>query len=129
MLEKDCQAGDIIGEYLGVVIDRSELEKRMERHPGAFYFMALDKDLTLDARLKGNITRFINHSCVPNCEAQIWTVAGERRIAIVAAANLRKGTELTYAYDFAECTKAKCCCGEAVCRGWIGPALGWLYFF
>ena len=47
-----------------------------------------------DAAVGGNIARFINHSCTPNCYSrvigdQIWIIAGR---------NIRKGEELTYDY-------------------------------
>ena len=35
-----------------------------------FYFMALNGNEILDAAKKGNASRFINHSCDPNCETQ-----------------------------------------------------------
>ncbi len=36
----------------------------------SYYFMSLDGDTYLDARLKANMARFINHSCDPNCFTQ-----------------------------------------------------------
>ena len=33
--------------------------------------LSLDKDLVIDARLKANHARFINHSCDPNCISQV----------------------------------------------------------
>ena len=35
-----------------------------------FYFMALNGKEIIDASRKGNVSRFINHSCKPNCETQ-----------------------------------------------------------
>lgn len=34
------------------------------------YFMALKNGAAIDATVKGNVSRFINHSCDPNCETQ-----------------------------------------------------------
>jgi len=39
-----------------------------------FYFLSLEADLVIDARRKGNIGRFINHSCDPNCHTEKWFV-------------------------------------------------------
>ncbi len=47
-----------------------------------------------DAAVGGNVARYINHSCKPNCYTQIF---GET-IWIIAARNIRKGEELTYNY-------------------------------
>jgi SET domain-containing protein len=48
-----------------------------------------------DAAVGGNIARYINHSCNPNCYTQI---VGDT-IWIRAARNIRKGEELTYDYS------------------------------
>lgn len=34
------------------------------------YLMALKNGAVIDATAKGNVSRFINHSCDPNCESQ-----------------------------------------------------------
>lgn len=46
------------------------------------YLMMLNKDLIVDATRKGNYARFINHSCDPNCEVQMWYVDGKPRLGI-----------------------------------------------
>lgn len=68
----------------------------------AFYVMNLDAGLVIDARYKGNVSRLINSSCAPNCEAQKWTdmATGEPRIGIFALQNIELGQELTYDYKF-----------------------------
>ena len=43
----------------------------------------------------GNVARFINHSCHPNCYIDIK----KGIIWIRAARNIRKGEELTYDYN------------------------------
>jgi len=42
-----------------------------------FYIMELDNGLYVDGKYKGSNSRFINHSCDPNCELQRWVVKGE----------------------------------------------------
>jgi len=61
-------------EYVGEVLDPKEFRRRAKdyakdknRH---YYFMALKSDAIIDATMKGNISRFINHSCEPNAETQ-----------------------------------------------------------
>ena len=45
-----------------------------------FYFFALSKDEYIDAFYKGNYSRFMNHSCDPNCKSEKWTVGAESRM-------------------------------------------------
>lgn len=37
-----------------------------------FYIMELETGLYVDGKKKGNLSRFINHSCDPNCELSVW---------------------------------------------------------
>lgn len=61
-------------EYVGEVLDPRQFRKRAKKFAKDdvqhFYFMALSADYCIDASLKGNISRFINHSCDPNAETQ-----------------------------------------------------------
>jgi SET domain-containing protein len=64
----------------------------------SFYFLALDQGLTIDAKDKANLARFINHSCDPNCITQVWNVAGEPRAGIFAVRDIPAGEELSFDY-------------------------------
>lgn len=61
-------------EYVGEVLDPKEFRKRAKEYSKEnnphFYFMSLKADTVIDATVKGNISRFINHSCDPNAETQ-----------------------------------------------------------
>ena len=37
----------------------------------SFYLLSLTSELYIDARLEGNLARFINHSCDANCDTQV----------------------------------------------------------
>lgn len=37
-----------------------------------FYMCEIRKDFTIDATFKGNTSRFLNHSCDPNCILEKW---------------------------------------------------------
>ena len=50
--------------------------------------------------LQGNLGRFINHSCEPNCETQKWVVHGELAIGLFTLVDIPAGTELTFDYNF-----------------------------
>lgn len=61
-------------EYVGEVLDMRQFRKRAKKYAKNdvqhFYFMALSGEYCIDATCKGNISRFINHSCDPNAETQ-----------------------------------------------------------
>lgn len=40
-----------------------------------FYMCEVRKDFTIDATFKGNPSRFLNHSCEPNCNLEKWLVS------------------------------------------------------
>ncbi len=71
---------------------------------------------------QGNISRFINHSCEPNCETQKWLVAGELAIGLFAVRDIPQGSELTFDYNFERYgdKPMRCYCGSTNCRKFIG---------
>lgn len=81
--------------------------------------MELDNGWFIDARVRGGLSRFINHSCDPNCQLQRTNVAGDIRIAIIAIKPVEKGDFLCYDYQFdtEHASKFMCACGAAKCRG------------
>ncbi|XP_039906681.1 histone-lysine N-methyltransferase NSD3 isoform X3 [Simochromis diagramma] len=118
--------GDFVAEYVGEVIDSEECQQRIKRahenHVTNFYMLTLTKDRVIDAGPKGNSSRFINHSCSPNCETQKWTVNGDVRIGIFALCDIEAGTELTFNYNL-HCVgnrRTSCHCGSDNCSGFLG---------
>src|SRR5207249_5626128 len=90
--------GDLVGEYRGRVIDvalEGETSSAWNSDPAYTLLFALDDDLTIDAGVKGNSIRFMNHSCNPNCETY---VEGDR-VFVHARRRIRPGEELTYDYN------------------------------
>lgn len=61
-------------EYVGEVVDPKDFRRRAKDYSKDknkhYYFMALKSDQIIDATMKGNVSRFINHSCDPNAETQ-----------------------------------------------------------
>jgi len=45
----------------------------------------------IDAGPKGNYSRFMNHSCQPNCETQKWNVNGDIRVGLFAIEDITAG--------------------------------------
>lgn len=60
--------GVLISEYVGEVIDYNEMCNRLTKkeYKNLNYLVQLNSDEIIDSTSKGNITRFINHSCDPN---------------------------------------------------------------
>ncbi|XP_018374739.1 PREDICTED: histone-lysine N-methyltransferase SETD2-like isoform X3 [Trachymyrmex cornetzi] len=122
----DIMAGEFIMEYVGEVVDPKDFRRRAKEYSKDknrhYYFMALKSDQIIDATMKGNISRFINHSCDPNAETQKWTVNGELRIGFFNKKFIAAGEEITFDYHFQRYGKEaqKCYCEALNCRGWIG---------
>jgi hypothetical protein len=68
----------------GEVLDDAEMRRRNEETRRAnephFYAMEMAPGLFIDARLRGNLSRLINSSCDPNCEAQKWVDASNKEV-------------------------------------------------
>lgn len=114
--------GDMVIEYVGEIIRQTVAdirERQYERQGiGSSYLFRIDDDTVVDATKKGNIARFINHSCDPSCTAKIIRVEGEKKIVIYAHRDIEKGEEITYDYKFPiEDVKIPCLCGTKTCRG------------
>lgn len=61
------------------------------------------KKVWLDAQERGNIFRFVNSSCDPNCRIVEWEVEGKPRVGIFANQDIPKMTELTLNYPVRDC--------------------------
>nr|CAB3456770.1 unnamed protein product [Digitaria exilis] len=125
--EDDIKKGEFVVEYVGEVIDDRACEKRlwqMKRLDDTnFYLCEVSSNMVIDATDKGNMSRFINHSCEPNTEMQKWTVDGETRVGIFALRDIKKGEELTYDYKFVQFGDDQDChCGSSNCRKMLGTA-------
>ncbi|XP_024366290.1 uncharacterized protein [Physcomitrium patens] len=120
---------EFVIEYTGEVIDDAMCEKRLWEMKGRrsicnFYMCEIAKDFIIDATRKGNASRYLNHSCQPNCRLEKWRVDGETRVGVFAGRNIIAGEELTYDYKYVEFgPNVKCRCGAPNCRGVIGERL------
>lgn len=117
-------AGQTILEYVGEVITWDEALKRHPHDPSqpdhTFYFH-LDDARVIDGRVAGNASRWINHSCAPNCEAD----DSGGRVFIKALCDVHPGDELFFDYGLviderrtpALKKRFACHCGAPDCRG------------
>jgi hypothetical protein len=116
-------AGTVLIEYKGEVITWDEALRRHPHDPSdpnhTFYFH-IDEEHVIDGKVGGNSSRWINHSCEPNCDAE----DRDGRIFIKALVDLFPGEELFFDYglviDGRLTAKLKkeyeCRCGSPSCR-------------
>ena len=79
----------------------------------------------MDAKLRGNIGRFFNHSCMPNMFVQnVFVDTYDLKfpwIAFFAKENVNAGTELCWDYNYTigsvEGRELDCYCRTRGCRG------------
>lgn len=121
---QDIAEGETLIEYVGEIISWAEAQERHPHDPTdpnhTFYFH-IDENRVIDAVVGGNSSRWINHACAPNCEAD----EQDGRIFIKALRNIKAGEELNYDYGliiderYTPKLKAQypCWCGAPGCRG------------
>ena len=144
-LQEDLHEGQFIDTYRGEVITDAEATRResSSSKAKASYLYSLDKfaeseglkeeDIyVVDGEFMGGPTKFINHSCDPNCRQ--YTISYNKHdpriydIAFFARRHIPKGEELTFDYlDKEEGEEidepgegaVECRCGAANCRGYL----------
>ena len=113
---------EYVGERIGhAEADRRDAIERARRHH-TFLFI-VNQRTVIDARYGGNASKYINHSCDPNCDA----VIDDARIFIETVRDISPGEELAYDYQYtleerhtpARKRQYPCHCGAAKCRGTI----------
>jgi len=120
---RDMGAGEMLMEYAGEVIRASVAdvrERRYDAHGIGCYMFRCGDDNVVDATKCGNVARFINHSCEPNCYSRQIVIDGRVRIVIFALRDVHRGEELTYDYKFPiEEVKMPCFCKSRRCRRYL----------
>ena len=72
-------------EYAGELIRAMLTDKREKFYESrgiGCYMFKIDDDTVVDATMRGNAARFINHSCDPNCYSKIVDIFGKKHIII-----------------------------------------------
>lgn len=82
--------GSCIIEYKGPT-----LSKKQEEDSNSLYLFEVTKTKTIDGAVRSNTARYINHSCRPNSEIDIY----KGRVYVMAKRNIKVGEELNYDYD------------------------------
>ncbi|XP_071982845.1 histone-lysine N-methyltransferase SETMAR [Engystomops pustulosus] len=141
-------SGRYVCEYVGEILGAEEARRRIRaQHPGASnYIIAVREHLHsghtlhtyVDPTYKGNIGRFLNHSCQPNLVmVPVRTHSMVPRLALFAARDIQAGEELCYDYsgmafniipesghqpgkeEDTSRHRKKCLCGTAPCTGYL----------
>jgi SET domain-containing protein len=122
---RTIRKGETIIEYRG---DRTTWKIALERppsdpdNPHHTFFFETSEGVVIDAGVRGNAARWINHSCNANCQSY---EDDDDRVFIEAVRTIRAGEEITYDYRLSldgylsKRTLAGyvCHCGTASCRG------------
>ncbi|CRL07368.1 CLUMA_CG020346, isoform A [Clunio marinus] len=115
-------ADEMVIEYVGQMVRPSVADLRESKYEaigiGSSYLFRIDSETIIDATKCGNLARFINHSCNPNCYAKVITIESEKKIVIYSKQPIGVNEEITYDYKFPlEDEKIPCLCGAQGCRG------------
>ena len=122
---RKIRKGTSIIEYRG---DRTTWDVALARppsdpdNPHHTFFFEVSDGTVIDANVRGNAARWINHSCDANCESLEYE---DGRVYIEARRTIRTGEEITYDYRLSldgkigKRTRAAyaCHCGAENCRG------------
>jgi uncharacterized protein len=103
-ISKNKRIIDYAGEKITARESLSREARYLER--GHIWCFKLNRNWVRDAAVGGNVARYINHSCEPNCYSQI---VGDT-IWIRASRNIRPGEELTYDYYTSGSADISCNC-------------------
>ncbi|MEP7187152.1 MAG: SET domain-containing protein-lysine N-methyltransferase [Rhodanobacter sp.] len=121
--------GDEFIQYKGTLMTHAEADDMYGDggESGHTFLFTLNDDYIIDGNRKGNASRWINHSCRPNCRALVEESAtGDPRkdkVVIETIRAIKPGEELTYDYgivlDVPHTPRMKklwgCRCGSPKC--------------
>ena len=84
-------------EYKGQLVSQAEAWRREQRYlpRQRIWLFTINTRWARDAAIGGNVARYVNHACSPNCYIDIEG----HHIQIRASRKIRKGEELTYDYN------------------------------
>ena len=89
--------GTRIVEYKGQLVSQAEASRREVHYlpRQRIWLFTVNTRRARDAAFGGNIARYVNHACRPNC----YTEVIGHHIWLFASRDIREGEELTYDYN------------------------------
>merc|ERR1712137_1364350 len=125
---QDIGAGEFIIEFIGKVSDADTVKDSVREsssslldHDIPFVLFCKDEEdneVCIDARRRGNIARFIHHSCSPNSVTSVVTARGRTFVGLYAQKKILKGSLITIPFSFTGkkfTSTAKCFCDKENC--------------
>ncbi|GHJ85477.1 hypothetical protein NliqN6_1879 [Naganishia liquefaciens] len=134
-------SGRFICLYAGEFIDQAQARQRFEKQQcerqGNYILCMRENDAIIgfvDPTIKGNIGRFLNYSCDPNCRMEYvrWGPLAIPRPAIFTIRDIAPGEELTWDYGSEELSlevqttnensktsRTRCFCDSKHCKGYL----------
>ncbi|GAV08726.1 hypothetical protein RvY_18380 [Ramazzottius varieornatus] len=122
-------------QYVGEVISVEEAARRSEKHRNDTYIFTAQeyfgnarRKTCVDARKKGSLARFLNHSCDPNLAiVPVRLDVSVPRLCLFAKRDIMAGEELTVDYGRHEVddglsaafSRKVCACGSSNCGGFL----------
>lgn len=129
--DEPIRKGERIVRYKGTLRTHKEVDRlygELDENGHTFLF-TLNDEYVIDANEGGNVARWINHSCDPNCESVTEEndkgKSHKDKVFIEAIRDIKSGEELTYNYGIVleerYTPKLKkvweCRCGSKNCTG------------
>jgi hypothetical protein len=81
--------GELVVEYTGRLLPAEEAYRK-----GGRYLFEVNSKWIIDGAGRENVSRYINHSCRPNCEPR----TRGKKVLIYARRNIKPGEQLSYDY-------------------------------
>lgn len=103
-ISKNARIIDYAGEKISV--DEGDRRERRYQRRGRIWCFTINRRWMRDAFVGGNIARFINHSCRPNC----WIEIAGDVVWIRASRTIEAGEELSYDYNTGGEAGIRCRC-------------------
>lgn len=115
--KQSIPAGTILGLYHGIVRPYDQLTPAQKRYSNFLFKHPQHGELYVDASDSGNWTRFLNHSCDPNCTFARALRCGYMRVIYVRTQRpIRAGEQLFVDYGRDYFDSIVCKCGSKVCQ-------------
>jgi uncharacterized protein len=103
-IEEDARIVEYKGELVTQVEGWRREQRYLPRH--RIWIFNINERWARDAAFGGNIARYINHACRPNC----YTDIVGRHVWVFASRRIRRGEELTYDYNTEGVAGIQCLC-------------------
>jgi hypothetical protein len=89
---EDIKKGELIIEYIGNILNKEEVDKVKTNQ----YLFEVNRNKTIDGRVRWNIARYCNHACEEAANAESEIKKG--RVFVKAVRNIKEGEEIVYDY-------------------------------